>query len=126
MTGVTPGPVLTLEVKRAMSADIADCKLSRPEICERMTLLTGIQFSPAMLNDFTAESKPHRFPLAWLQAWMAVTNSPRLLYLMCKGTAYSVATDEDRRFAEYGRQHFVYEQATRRMEELRPQLEGKL
>ena len=57
----------------------------------------------SILDAYIADSKPHKFPAELVPAWVAVTKSRRLLDLLCGEVGVSVATEEDRDFADLAR-----------------------
>lgn len=97
------GMVLTAKVKQAMSDDIADCQLSREQIAEQLSAITGVRVSVAMINDYAAQTKTHKFPLAWIPGWCSIVRSQRLFSIVVKAMDLHLATPEDMKFAKYGR-----------------------
>jgi len=107
---------LTLAIKRAMAEDAR--KFSRPILCDRLSALLGVNVSMAMLNDYIAESKTHRFPAAWIPAWIEVTESRTVLDLIVGATPYWIGDKEALRLMKLGRAHEAKRDAEREIEDL--------
>ncbi len=105
-------------VRKALKADLAGCGLSREEVALRLSNRVG-RVSLAMLDAYVAETKAHRFPAELIPAWVSVTGSRRLLDLLCGEVGLSIATSEDRDFAELGRAQMTGER-------LRAKLAGRV
>lgn len=80
-----------------MKRDARECVLSRVEIAQQL----GITL--AILDSYMAETKPHRFPAELIPAWVRMVGSRRILSAICAAEGLSIATQEDREFAELGR-----------------------
>jgi hypothetical protein len=89
-----PGALdMDIAVRWALTQAIRGSSLSREQIVERMSYITGREITVPMLDTFTAESKrQHRFPLAWANAFCAVTNDYRLISLMVEKAGFRVVT----------------------------------
>jgi hypothetical protein len=78
--------------------------LSREAVALELSRSVGRIVSLAMLDAYLAETKQnHRFPVELVPAWVYVMKSPRLLQALCGISGLSLATQEDRDFAELGR-----------------------
>lgn len=87
----------TLAVKEAMILDAYKSGLSRFQIADRLAEELREPVSKSAIDCYLSKSKPHRFPAAWVKAWMKVTGSRRLR---------EFAVDEEEiRAAEIGRLH---------------------
>jgi len=104
-------------VRQAILTDLRESRLSRDQIAIDVSRETGRTVSRAMIDAFVAETKPHRFPAELIPAWTRVTGSRRLLDLLCSNLGLSVATEEDRDFAQLGRTRLLDEKLTRRLME---------
>jgi hypothetical protein len=104
-------------VRLAILTDLRESRLSRDQIAMDVSRDTGRAISRAMIDAFVAETKPHRFPAELIPAWTRVTGSRRLLDLLCSNLGLSIATEEDRDFAELGRTRLRDEKLTRRLME---------
>lgn len=64
----------------ALCDDIKECELSRPQIAGEMSHLLGVTVTKAMIDSWTAESKPqNRIPGEYIAAWCVATKSRRSL-----------------------------------------------
>lgn len=88
--------------------------MSRDQVAERLTEVAG-RVTVAQLNAYIAETNANRFPAELIPAWVAVTKSRRLLDLLCGEVGLSVATVEDKEFAELGRAKLRVEQLELRL-----------
>jgi hypothetical protein len=70
-------------LRLALCEDIKECALSRPQIAGEMSHLLGASVTRAMIDSWTAESKPqNRIPAEYLSAWCIVTKSRRSLEII--------------------------------------------
>lgn len=114
---------LDLAVRKALSAAIRNCGKSRPQIAEDMSRLMGQGISVAILDAFTAESKPaHRFPAAWLAAFCVVTRDTRVLATIVEHAGGKLVTSEEAMLIELARNYLAKKEATEKLESL----EGRL
>lgn len=90
-------------VRDAIGKDLCECGMSRAEIALRLSDMVGKSISKDTIDAWTASTKPHRFPAEWLPAWVYITKSLRLLEVLTGPVGLSLATQEDRDFAELGR-----------------------
>ena len=72
-------------------------KKSREQIAEEL----GVSMS--ILNNYAAATMAHRFPLDLLPKWFFVTRSVELLKAVVEACGYRLATVDDMKFAQYGR-----------------------
>lgn len=80
VTDVLPGSSNDDAVVRGLMAEgIKRSELSRIQIAEKMSYLLAQPVTERALDNFTATSHSHRFPLAWLRAFCVVTGDWRLL-----------------------------------------------
>jgi hypothetical protein len=116
---------LSVSVKKAMVQDIRECRLSRPQISERLSGLVGVPVSVAMLDAYTADTKPHRFPAAWIPAWVRITGSRRILAALCERAGFTLADRTEHRFAELGRTYLRRRKDEQAIADLGSELEGQ-
>ena len=102
-------------VREAAGKDLKECRLSRDQVALELTGMVGREITVAQIDAFVAESKPHRLPAELLPAWVKVTGSRRLLEALLGELGLSVATEEDREFAELGRVRLRDEKLTRKL-----------
>ncbi len=91
--------------------------MSREEVAVRLSVC-GSRISAVILDAYLAESKPHKFPAELIPAWIQVTGSIRVLELLCAEIGLSIATQEDRDYAELARMQM-------RAEKLHAKLTGR-
>jgi hypothetical protein len=91
-------------VRGALQQDLKGCGKSRDQVAFELGFALGKAISVEMIDAFVAPSKKmHRFPAEWIPAWIEVTGSRRLIEALCGVVGLSVATEDDRDFAELGR-----------------------
>jgi hypothetical protein len=91
-------------IRRALLEDLKEGILSREAVAMELGRGVGRTVSLPMLDAYLAETKlNHRFPVDLVSAWVYVMKSPRLLQALCGLSGLSIATQEDRDFAELGR-----------------------
>jgi hypothetical protein len=105
-----PGALdMDIAVRWMLTAAIKASSLSREQIAERMAYITGREITVPMLDTFTADSKrQHRFPLAWLTAFCAVTGDHRLLALIVEKAGFRMVTTAE---AEVARKYLECQKA---------------
>lgn len=83
-TNTTEGTLNIRETLRlAQIEDIKQCPLSRHQIAGEMSHLLGTAVTKAMIDSWTAESKPqNRMPAEYVSAWCMVTKSRRSLAII--------------------------------------------
>ena len=94
----------SVRVRKVLQQDLAECRFSRDEVARRLSVRMG-RISVAIIDAYVAHSKPHRFPAELIPAWIEVTGSRRILDLLCGEVGLSIANEEDRDFAAFGRAH---------------------
>jgi transcriptional regulator with XRE-family HTH domain len=78
--------------------------LTRERIADRMTELTGIHVSKAMLDAWTAESRTaHRFPMQWAAAFELATGTLALTAWLAQSRGCQLLSPADVIDAELGR-----------------------
>jgi hypothetical protein len=71
------------QFRAAISEALKSCPLSRYQVAARMSELTGVEITKAMLDSWTAESKEgHRFPAIFLPAFCEAAGCSEPLKLM--------------------------------------------
>jgi hypothetical protein len=87
-----------------MLQDLRESPLSREGVAAELSRVAGRPVSLAMVDAYLSETKAaHRFPAELIPAWVHTLKSPRLLRVLCAQAGLSLATQEDRDFAELGR-----------------------
>ena len=112
-------------LRALLAGAIKGSRYSREEIARRMTEASGDEISRAMLDAWTARSKPHRFPLSLLPAFCHATESMDLIKDAVSMRGARLATREDLAFAEIGRLHVQGLRTQERERALRVLLEDR-
>jgi hypothetical protein len=74
---------------------IAACPLSREQIADEVSRLSGARVTRSQIDAWTAESKPgHRFPATLIPAFVSVTGSLELLQLLAAEAGVYVVNSE--------------------------------
>jgi len=89
-------------IRKVLKDDLAECGLSRDEVATRLSVRMG-RLSRATLDAYVSETNPNKFPAELIPAWVEVTKSRRVLELLCAEVQCSIATEEDRDFADLAR-----------------------
>ncbi len=90
-------------VREALAEALAVCSLSREEVAQEMTRLTGESVSVNHLNNWCSEAKREwRFPLELATAFCMITGSFGVIMAILDGTGHCLADEETRILAEYG------------------------
>lgn len=92
-------------VREALNIALKHCELSREEIAEEMSRITGDKITAHHLNNWVAECKKSdwRFPLEYAAALMVVTGDYGILQAALKWTGLKIITQEEGKLLEYGR-----------------------
>lgn len=110
-------------IKRALTEDLRESRLSRADIAIRLSGLAGRTITEHHLDAFAAESKQgYRFPAELIAAWTEVTGSRRVLDLVCAAAGYHAADETERDLAALGRAQIQRERLDKRLEELKGNL----
>jgi len=108
-------------LRMALCEDIKQCSLSRPQIAGEMSHLTGVSITTAMIDSWTAESKPqNRIPAEYISAWCVVTKSRRLLGIINEAAGAFVLPGPDALRSEI--QKWSEKESTARAEKRKRQL----
>jgi hypothetical protein len=112
-------------LRALLAGAIKGSRYSREEIALRMREATNETVSRAMLDAWTARSKPHRFPLSLLPAFCHATENMDLIKDALAILGARLATREDVAFAEVGRLHVQGLRTQERERALRVLLEDR-
>ncbi len=83
-------------VREALIAALESCPLSREQIADEMSRLTGEAISINHINNWTATAKKDwRFPLEYASALMVITKDFGIIDAVIGGTRLSVMTEEE-------------------------------
>ncbi|MBM4395605.1 MAG: hypothetical protein FJ087_07940 [Deltaproteobacteria bacterium] len=107
---------LPVEIKAALAEDLRRSRYPRDQVADRMAALLAREITQAMLDAWTAPSKPeHRFPTEYLPAFVHATEEHRTLRLLADACGCRVfvpelvrrdlvrVEEEQRRLAQRGR-----------------------
>jgi hypothetical protein len=109
-------------IKRVLVRDLAECGLSRAQVAFDISQVVNRAITESQIDNYAAESKPHRIPIELIPAWVGVTRSHRLLDLLCEEVGLCAMSAQDRELAELGREQIHKERAERRLAEMKEKL----
>ncbi|HEY4358250.1 MAG TPA: hypothetical protein VGN16_21065 [Acidobacteriaceae bacterium] len=99
--------------------------LSRVQIAESMSRLTGLQVTERMLNAFAADSREdHRFPAELMRAFCTVTQDDRLLTCCAEAAGLHVIDDSGWELLELGREYLKQKRAAAAIASYERRLQG--
>lgn len=115
------GPALRSKVSRAMSEALRDCGVDRYEVAKRMAVELGKpNFSKAMLDSYTAESKDaHNISFVVLVAFVRATGCGWVWDHLLNDEGFTVLQGAEARLAEIGRIEQLRREMDARLKELR-------
>lgn len=91
-------------VREALTVAMTGCPLSRDEIAQELSRLTGEQISATHLNNWSSEAKREwRFPAEYAAAFCRITNDSGVLGAILDGSGYGLADEKTIVAARYGR-----------------------
>lgn len=91
-------------VREALTKALAGCALTREDVAEELTRLTGEAISRTHLDNWCAEAKREwRFPLELAGAFCRITGDWGVLAAILDGSGYALADTQTMKAAEYGR-----------------------
>lgn len=80
---VQPGRLnISARLNAAIKQAIRQAPKSRENMADEMTVLLGIEVTVGMINNWTADSHPHRMPAEYIPAFCIVTNSNTTITIM--------------------------------------------
>ena len=97
------------EIKAALTNDLGNARdgqghpLSRAQVAASMTDLVGSEITLTTLNNMTAASHAHRFPVSWLPALVSATGQRRALEVISRRTGLFILPGPDAVRAELDR-----------------------
>ena len=90
-------------VREALTEALAACPLSREEVAQEMTRLTGEAVSVNHIHNWCSEAKREwRFPLEMATAFCMITRDFGLISAILDGTGHGLADEGTMVLAEYG------------------------
>lgn len=103
--GDMPGSLnIEATVRELVSLALKHTKLSRYEVAAAMSIRLGKEITKSQIDSWSAESKEnHRFPLAYINAFMEATRDKTILRLMCEKAGGYFIEGEDALYTELGR-----------------------
>lgn len=92
-------------VREALSVALKHCPLSREEVADEISRLTGDSISVHHINNWVAECKKSewKFPLEYAAAFSVVTGDYGVFEAAAAGTGLRVIGEEDVKLLEFGR-----------------------
>lgn len=91
-------------VREALTQALAACGLSREDVAEEMTRLTGEAISRNHLDNWCSDAKREwRFPLELATAFCRITGDYGIIGAILEGTGQGLADERTLKAAEYGR-----------------------
>jgi hypothetical protein len=112
-------------VRTILTEAMKNCGLSRIQIAEEMSRLTGKSVTERQLNNYTADSRgEYKFPSELERAFCSATGDSRLLTSKVELAGFHVITDSDRNLMELGRKYLTRRRADAEMADLERRLEG--
>jgi len=91
-------------VREALTQALAACELSREDVAEELTRVTGEAISVNHLHNWCSDAKKEwRFPLELVTAFCQITDDYGLIAAVLDGTGMSLADERTLKAAEYGR-----------------------
>jgi hypothetical protein len=105
LQGVIPGSFnIEAILRELISSALKNTKLSRYEVAAEMSKLLGREITKSQIDSWSAESKEHhRFPLAYLNAFMEATGDKTIVRLISEKAAGYFIEGEDALYTELGK-----------------------
>jgi len=113
-------------IKRAAAQDLKECRWSREQVTEGLAKLIGRPVSVAQIDAVVAESHTHRLPAEWIPAWSRITQSTRVLEILCAEVGMWLADDVEHDLAELARAEMTKDKLAHRAAALRRLLSEKI
>ncbi len=113
-----------LRLRTLLAGAIKSSRYSREEIARRMSEASGERVTRAMLDGWTATSKPHRFPLSLLPSFCHAVGNHDVVSDLVAMVGGHFASREDLALAELGRLYRRRRETSRRERALMDLLEG--
>lgn len=90
-------------VREALTEALSACQLSREEVAQEISRLTGEAVSVNHVNNWCSEAKRDwRFPMELATAFCMITGDFGVIAAILEGTGHGLANEETRVLAEYG------------------------
>lgn len=123
MTTSTVSADISVRIKQALAQDLRESRLSRAQIADELSKLSGRSINESHLDAYAAESKAgYRFPAELIPVWVKVTGSRRVIDLVCGELGLHLADETEGRLAELGRAQIQREQLDEKLKTLRADL----
>ena len=91
-------------VREALTHALSVCPMSRDEVAEEMSRLSGEAISRNHLDNWCSTGKREwRFPLELVTAFCRITRDFGLVAAVLEGTGFTLADDQTLKAAQYGR-----------------------
>ncbi len=112
-------------LKKVLVSDIQAQPLSREQIADKLTALSGKNVTRAIVDAWTSETKTHRFPADLIPFWCQVVQSTRILEFVAARAGYYVADQTEHDLAEFARAALQVEKIQRHQSNLKRKLAGR-
>lgn len=105
LQGDMPGRLnISATLRELVSLALKRTRLSRYEVAAEMSKLLGREITKSQIDSWSAESKEnHRFPLAYLNAFMDSAGDKTILRLLCEKAGGYFIEGEDALYTELGK-----------------------
>ncbi len=91
-------------VREALTEALDACPLGREQVALEMSRLTGENISINHVNNWASGAKRDwRFPLEYVAALVVITGDAGVIAAVLEGTGFSLLSENDRMYVEYGR-----------------------
>lgn len=124
--GAVPGTQNDAAMVRAVITEaMKNCGLSRVQIADEMSRLTGTIVTERQLNNFSADSREeYRFPSELERAFCSATGDCRLITYKAELAGLHVITDKERDLLELGRKYLLRQRSEAAIADLEHRLQG--
>ena len=112
-------------VRSVITEAMRNCGLSRAQIADEMSRLTGITVTERQLNNFSADSREeYRFPSELERAFCAATGDNRLMTCKAELAGLHIITNKERDLMELGRKYLMRQRSEAAIADLEHRLQG--
>jgi len=112
-------------IRAVITEAMKNCGLSREQIADEMTRLSGMKVTERQLNNFSADSREeYRFPSELERAFCAATGDDRLLTCRAELAGLHVIDDAGWKLLELGREYLRSKRAAAAIANHEKSLEG--
>lgn len=110
-------------IRNLLEQAMRNTRLSRPQIADAMSYLTGTRITERMLYAYTAPSKQdHRWPLSWTLSLCAVTGDWRIFGELVEKAGYRMIAPWQVRVLELGERVIASENIHQEISQLKDEV----